>query len=45
MDGTMTKLKEKLDATPARGGGSFGRRLDRVDGTIVGVPHYSVIEG
>ena len=44
MDGTTTKLKEKLDQL-LREAAEVSVVLDRVEGTIVGVPHYSVIEG
>ena len=44
MDGTTTKLKEKLDQL-LREAAEVSVALDRVEGTIVGVPHYSVIEG
>jgi uncharacterized protein with PIN domain len=43
MDGTATKLKEKLDQL-LREAAEVSVALDRADGTIVGVPHYSVIE-
>ena len=44
MDGTTTDLKEKLDQL-LRQAAEVSVALDRVEGTIVGVPHYSVIEG
>lgn len=43
MDGTVIKLKEKLDQL-LRQAAKVSVALDRVEGTIVGVPHYSVIE-
>jgi uncharacterized protein with PIN domain len=43
MDGTATTLKEKLDHL-LREAAEVSVALDRVEGTIVGVPHYSVIE-
>jgi hypothetical protein len=43
MDGTAAKLKEKLDQL-LREAAEVSVALDRADGTIVGVPHYSVIE-
>lgn len=43
MDGTLTKLKEKLDQL-LHEAAEVSVALDRVEGTIVGVPHYSVIE-
>jgi hypothetical protein len=43
MDGTTTSLKEKLDQL-LREAAEVSVALDRVEGTIVGVPHYSVIE-
>jgi DNA repair exonuclease SbcCD ATPase subunit len=43
MDGTTTTLKEKLDQL-LREAAEVSVALDRVEGTIVGVPHYSVIE-
>jgi uncharacterized protein with PIN domain len=43
MDGTSTALKEKLDQL-LHEAAKVSVTLDRVDGTIVGVPHYSVIE-
>ena len=45
MDGTMTKLKEKLDQLLHEAAEVSVAALDRAEGTIVGVPHYSVIEG
>ncbi len=44
MDGTTAPLKEKLDRL-LREAAEVSVSLDRADGTIVGVPHYSVIEG
>ena len=44
MDGTTTDLQEKLDQL-LRQAAEVSVALDRVEGTIVGVPHYSVIEG
>jgi hypothetical protein len=43
MDGTATALKEKLDQL-LHEAAKVSVALDRVDGTIVGIPHYSVIE-
>jgi len=43
MDGTATTLKEKLDQL-LREAAEVSVSLDRVQGTIVGAPHYSVIE-
>jgi hypothetical protein len=43
MDGTVATLKEKLDQL-LREAAEVSVALDRADGTIVGVPHYSVIE-
>ena len=43
MDGTATTLKEKLDQPP-RQAAEVSVALDRVEGTIVEVPYYSVIE-
>jgi predicted aconitase len=43
MDGTTIKLKEKLDQL-LREAAEVSVTLDRVEGIIVGVPHYSVIE-
>jgi hypothetical protein len=43
MDGTATTLKEKLDQL-LREAAEVSVALDRVGGTIVGIPHYSVIE-
>jgi hypothetical protein len=43
MDGTPDTLKEKLDQL-LREAAEVSVALDRADGTIVGVPHYSVIE-
>jgi hypothetical protein len=44
MDGTTTKLKEKLDRLLLEAA-EVSVALGRVEGTIVGVPHYSAIEG
>ena len=44
MDGPTTKLKEKLDQLLPEAA-EVSVALDRVEGTIVGVPHYSIIEG
>ena len=43
MDGTTTPLKEKLDRL-LHEAAEVSVALDRVEGTIVGIPHYSVIE-
>lgn len=43
MDGSMGGLKEKLDQL-LRDAAEVSVALDRANGTIVGVPHYSVIE-
>jgi hypothetical protein len=43
MDGTTTVLKEKLDQL-LREAAEVSVALDRVEGTIVGIPHYSIIE-
>jgi hypothetical protein len=43
MDGTAGNMKEKLDQL-LREAAEVSVALDRADGTIVGVPHYSVIE-
>ncbi len=43
MDGTATALKEKLDQL-LHEAAEVSVALDRVEGTIVGIPHYSVIE-
>jgi hypothetical protein len=43
MDGTTASLKEKLDQL-LRQAAEVAVALDQADGTIVGVPHYSVIE-
>lgn len=43
MDGATTTLKEKL-ARLLREAAEVSVALDRAEGTIVGVPHYSVIE-
>jgi len=43
MDGTVTALKEKLDQL-LHEAAEVSVTLDRVEGTIVGIPHYSVIE-
>ena len=44
MDGTTTNLREKLDQL-LRQAAEVSVALDRVEGLIVGIPHYSVIEG
>lgn len=43
MDGTAIRLKEKLDQLLHQAA-EVSVALDRVQETIVGVPHYSVIE-
>jgi hypothetical protein len=43
MEGAATILKEKLDQL-LREAAEVSLALDRADGTIVGVPHYAVIE-
>ena len=43
MDGTTTGLKEKLDQLLLQTA-EASVALDRAEGAIVGVPHYSVIE-
>jgi hypothetical protein len=43
MDGTTCALKEKLDQL-LREAAEVSVALDRAEGAIVGVPHYSVIE-
>ena len=43
MEGATTTLKEKLDQL-LREAAEISVALDRADGTLVGVPHYSVIE-
>lgn len=43
MDGSVTQLTEKLDSL-LREAAEVSVALDRANGTIVGVPHYSVIE-
>jgi uncharacterized protein with PIN domain len=43
MDGTASTLKEKLDQL-LREAAEVSVAMDRASGTIVGVPHYSVIE-
>jgi hypothetical protein len=43
MDGTTATLKEKLDHL-LREAAEVSVALDQAEGTIVGVPHYSVIE-
>jgi hypothetical protein len=43
MDGATVGLKEKLERL-LREAAEVSVALDRADGTIVGVPHYSVIE-
>src|ERR1051326_2478702 len=44
MDGTTIDLKEKLDQLLHQAA-EVSVALDRVEGIIMGVPHYSVIEG
>ena len=43
MDGTSATLKEKLDQLLDQAA-EVSVALDRANGTIVGVPHYSIIE-
>jgi hypothetical protein len=43
MDGVVTDLKEKLDQLILQAA-EVSVALDRAAGTIIGVPHYSVIE-
>ena len=43
MNGTTTMLKEKLDQF-LREAAEVSVALNRVEGTIMGVPHYSIIE-
>jgi uncharacterized protein with PIN domain len=43
MDGTASALREKLEQL-LREAAEVSVAMDRADGTIVGVPHYSVIE-
>jgi len=43
MDGVATGLKEKLDQL-IRQAAKISVALDRAEGRIVGIPHYSVIE-
>jgi hypothetical protein len=43
MDGATAALKEKLDRL-LKEAAQVSVALDRADGTITGVPHYSVIE-
>jgi uncharacterized protein with PIN domain len=43
MDGTTTTLQEKLDQLLCEAA-EVSVALDRVEGLIVGIPHYSVIE-
>ena len=43
MDGTAATLKAKLDQL-LREAAEVSVALDHADGTIVGIPHYSVIE-
>jgi hypothetical protein len=43
MDGTTSALKEKLDQL-LREAAEVSVTLDRAEGTIVGIPHYSIIE-
>ena len=44
MDGSTGALKEKLDQL-LREAAEVSVALDRAEGTVVGIPHYSVIEG
>ena len=44
MDGELLRLKKKLQEL-LREAAEVSVALDRADGTIQGVPHYSVIEG
>jgi hypothetical protein len=44
MDGDPARLRKKLDDL-LREAAEVSVALDRADGTIQGVPHYSVIEG
>jgi len=44
MDGDTSRLRKKLDDL-LREAAEVSVALDRADGTIQGVPHYSVIEG
>lgn len=44
MDGDPTRLRKKLDDL-LREAAEVSVALDRANGTIRGVPHYSVIEG
>lgn len=44
MDGDSTMLRKKLEDL-LREAAEVSVALDRADGTIQGVPHYSVIEG
>ena len=43
MDGTATDLKKKLDQLLHQAA-EVSVALDRAEGILVGVPHYSVIE-
>jgi hypothetical protein len=43
MDGTAAALKEKLDQL-LREAAEVSVALDHAEGTVVGIPHYSVIE-
>ncbi|QEH34415.1 hypothetical protein OJF2_67020 [Aquisphaera giovannonii] len=43
MDGTMTELQARLDQL-LKEAARVAVALDRADGTVVGIPHYSVIE-
>lgn len=43
MDGTAATLKENLDHL-LRQAAEVSVALDQANGTIVGIPHYSVIE-
>jgi len=44
MDGDASRLRKKLDDL-LREAAEVSVALDRADGTIQGVPHYSIIEG
>lgn len=44
MDGDLARLRKKLEDL-LREAAEVSVALDRADGTIQGVPHYSVIEG
>ena len=43
MDGSAAALKERLDQL-LREAAEVSVALDRAEGTVVGIPHYSVIE-